>query len=124
MTHRIVHAEIIGPEPGRLRTFYRDLFGWDSDTDAAVAPEVSTPGEYGFIALGPGDCAAGIGGGPGFTAHTVFYVGVDDVDAMLERAEQLGGTRRLGPATRPDGALVIAHFADPAGNVVGLAGPA
>jgi pimeloyl-ACP methyl ester carboxylesterase len=42
----------------------------------------------------------------------VFYVGVPDVEAALQRAERLGGTRLMGPATSPSG-LVVGHFADP-----------
>jgi predicted enzyme related to lactoylglutathione lyase len=50
-------------------------------------------------------------------------VGVADVEAALRRAEELGGTRIMGPATSPNG-LVVAHFSDPEGTVIGLAGTA
>lgn len=48
------------------------------------------------------------------------YVSVDDVEASLTRAEELGGTRLFGPATAPSG-LVVGHFADPVGHLAGLA---
>ncbi|MGW3965477.1 VOC family protein [Amycolatopsis sp. NPDC005003] len=54
----------------------------------------------------------------------VFYVGVPDVAAALAEAERLGGTRRMGPDRAPGRDLVVAHFADPEGNLIGLAGPA
>ncbi len=54
----------------------------------------------------------------------VFYVGVPDVAAALTEAERLGGTRRMGPDRAPGRDLVVAHFTDPEGNLVGLAGPA
>jgi uncharacterized protein len=37
--------------------------------------------------------------------------------------ELLGGTPVMGPATSPNG-LVVAHFRDPEGTVIGLAGTA
>ena len=45
------------------------------------------------------------------------------VEAALLQAESLGGTRRMGPAQAPTG-LVVGHFTDPEGNLVGVAGPA
>ena len=127
MSNQIVHFEIIGREPAALRTFYRSLFGWEADTGAQVAPEVSDAGDYGFIerdpSADPGGIPGGIGGGPEHPAHTIFYVGVEDVAAALQQAVDLGGTVVLAPASKPGGGLVVAHFADPEGNVIGLAGP-
>jgi predicted enzyme related to lactoylglutathione lyase len=54
----------------------------------------------------------------------IFYVGVPDVEAALRKAESLGGTRRMGPDQAPGRDLVVAHFTDPQGNLIGLAGPA
>lgn len=123
----VVHFEIIGQDAAALRAFYRELFGWDADTDSAVAREVSTPGNYGFIAKptvedGSG-IPGGIGGGAGFRAHTLFYVGVEEVEGALRKAEALGGRRVMGPAVVPGGGLTVAHFVDPEGNLIGLAGP-
>jgi predicted enzyme related to lactoylglutathione lyase len=63
----------------------------------------------------------GVGGGAGYNGHVIFYVGVPNVEAALRTAESLGGTRRMGPARAPTG-LVVGHFADPEGNVIGVAG--
>ncbi|WP_144712887.1 VOC family protein [Curtobacterium pusillum] len=125
MVNAVVHVELIGPEPERLRAFYTALFGWDSPAGAPVAAAISSPDAYSFIdpVDGAGPVAGGIGGGPGFAAHAVFYVGVDDVDAALRRAEELGGTVVLPPQRNEGGGVVVAHFRDPAGNLVGLAGP-
>jgi len=127
MPQPIVHVEIVGPNPEALRLFYQRVFGWASVTDPFVASEVSVPGTYGFIerisAEGSSGVAGGIGGGAGFKAQTIFYVGVEDVEAALQRAEKWGAKRTMGPITKPSGGLVVAHFADPAGNTVGLAGP-
>jgi predicted enzyme related to lactoylglutathione lyase len=126
MGNPVVHFEIIGADPAGLRSFYGELFGWDFDTSGTVSPEVSRPGEYGFTRpdrTGEG-IPGGVGGGTGHDPHVVFYVGVPEVAAALARAEQLGGTRRMGPERAPGRDLVVGHFADPEGNVVGLAGPA
>lgn len=120
----VVHFEIIGERPAALRSYYAELFGWRFDTDSPVAPEVSEAGEYGFVSAAAGEgIPGGVGGGPGFVAQTVFYVAVSDVAEALARAEGLGGTRVMGPARNPNGVLVVAHFRDPEGNLVGLAGP-
>src|SRR5437764_14728732 len=65
----------------------------------------------------------GVGGGHGFRSHAIFYVGVPDVEAALHQAEGLGGKRVLGPARNEAGGVVVGHFTDPAGNLVGVAGP-
>jgi predicted enzyme related to lactoylglutathione lyase len=126
MAHSVVHVEIIGRDPARLREFYGQLFGWIFDTDSPVAPEVSDAGQYGFVSPEPGATAVagGVGGGVSFAPHAVFYVGVPDVTAALARAIQLGGAATMPPARNPDGQLMVAQFADPEGTVVGLAGPA
>jgi predicted enzyme related to lactoylglutathione lyase len=63
----------------------------------------------------------GVGGGRRFESHVVFYVNVPNVGAALERAEQLGGKRQMGPEGTPGG-LVVGHFTDPEGNLIGVAG--
>ncbi|WP_326946827.1 VOC family protein [Amycolatopsis sp. NBC_01307] len=122
MASPVVHFEIIGTDPARLRGYYGELFGWEFDTSGPVSDQVSEPGEYGFVETDgiPG----GVGGGASFARQTVFYVGVPDVAAALEQAERLGGTRRMGPDRAPGRDLVVAHFTDPEGNLIGLAGPA
>ena len=123
MGQPVVHFEIIGSDPATLRSYYRDLFGWELPPGDAVAGNVSAPGEYGFVdatTSGSG-INGGVGGGTGFTPHVVFYVGVPDVEAALRKAESLGGTRVMGPEGKP-GMLVVGHFTDPEGNLIGVAG--
>lgn len=127
MGQPIVQFEIIGTDPGALRGYYGELFGWEYDTSPTVAKSVSRPGEYGFVerdALGDGaGIAGGVGGGAGHEPRVLFYVGVPAVAAALARAEALGGQRRLGPDRAPGRDLVVAQFTDPEGNLIGLAGP-
>ena len=73
------------------------LFGWEFDTSGPVSPAVSEPGNYGFIdanttSRGIG-IPGGIGGGSSYESHAIFCVGVPDVEAALQKAESLGGTR-------------------------------
>lgn len=130
----VVHFEIIGTDPARLRRYYAELFGWEFGVGDASTEAVSAPGEYGFVDAannGGGDTAldagsginGGVGGGPRYQRRVLFYVGVPDVEAALRAAERLGGVREMGPEGVP-GELVVGRFTDPEGNVVGLAGPA
>jgi predicted enzyme related to lactoylglutathione lyase len=123
MGQPVVHFEIIGTDPERLRGYYGDLFGWAFDTGGPVAESVSEAGRYGFTQPDSG-IPGGVGGGSGHGGRTLFYVGVPDVAAALARAESLGGKRVMGPERPPGRDLVVAHFTDPEGNLVGLAGPA
>ena len=125
MAQPVVHFEIIGNDPQTLRDYYAGLFGWEFQTSSPVAHEVSEPGSYGFLDLVTSEDGTGIrggvGGGPRYKSHAVFYVGVPNVEAALQRAESLGGTRAMGPATSPNG-LVVGHFTDPEGTLIGVAG--
>jgi uncharacterized protein len=127
MGQPVVHFEIIGKNPAKLRGYFGELFGWDFDTSSPVAQAVSEPLNYGFVHRIPvGDgagIAGGIGGGSGYEPHVIFYVGAPDVEAALQRAESLGGKRQMGPERAPSG-LVVGHFTDPEGNLIGVAGPA
>ncbi|HEY2552748.1 MAG TPA: VOC family protein [Streptosporangiaceae bacterium] len=124
MSNPVVHFEIIGPQPEHLRGYYARLFGWQFDTSGRVAEAVSEPDNYGFIErIATPDGAGipgGIGGGPAFSGQAIFYVGVSDVEDALQRAEQLGGSRVLGPVAAPSG-LVVGQFTDPQGNRIGVA---
>lgn len=126
MGQPVVHFEIIGNDPAKLRGYYGDLFGWEFDTSNAVAESVSEPGDYGFVANGTSSggigIPGGVGGGVGYERRVLFYVGVPNVEAALQKAERLGGTRRLGPDRAPGQGLVVGQFTDPEGNLIGLAG--
>jgi len=65
----------------------------------------------------------GVGGGAGYDGRVIFYVGVPSVEAALQRAESLGGQRQMGPVKAPTG-LVVGHFTDPEGHLIGVAGAA
>jgi len=125
MAEPVVHFEIIGRDPARLRSYYQELFGWQFQTGDASAGAVSEPGNYGFIdgrTTGQGSgINGGVGGGEGFSPQVLFYVQVANVETALQQAEQLGGVRQMGPEGTP-GRLVVGRFTDPEGNLIGVAG--
>ena len=51
--------------------------------------------------------------------QVTFYVSVDDLQAYLDKAEQLGG-RTVVPVTEIPNMVTFAQIADPEGNVVGI----
>ncbi len=124
MDNPVVHFEVIGTDPQGLRRYYADLFGWTFDTSGPVSEEVSEAGNYGFVDNEGDGIPGGVGGGAAYDAHVMFYVGVADVEAALAEAEHLGGTRLVGPSKAPGVDLVIGHFRDPQGNLIGVAGVA
>jgi len=116
MGQPVAFFEVVSSEPERAQKFYAELFGWQVVPDQAM-------GGYALVDTGAGEGA--IGGGIGAStgpgdAGVKIYMKVDDLDAFLARAEQLGGTRMLPPTDLPGDFGRIAVFTDPDGNPVGL----
>jgi predicted enzyme related to lactoylglutathione lyase len=118
MGQPVVHFEVIGTDGDRLKGYYSDLFGWQIDSDNPMGyGVVQREGNTNSDGVGIG---GGVAGGPeGYGGHVTFYVEVPDVEAALARAEELGGSRVMGPDEVMQG-LVIGQFADPEGHVVGV----
>ena len=118
MGQPVVHFEVIGKDGERTRRYYAELFGWEIDAD--------NPPQYGIVqreqnlnADGIG-IGGGVGAGPdGYDGHATFYVEVPDVEAALAKAEELGGSRMMGPEQPMEG-VEIGIFHDPDGNPVGV----
>lgn len=49
VAYPVVHFEIIGKNPEKLRNYFGELFGWQFDTSSPVAEAVSDPANYGFV---------------------------------------------------------------------------
>lgn len=121
MGQPVVHFEIVGQDTDKLRGYYSELFGWEFDTN--------NPMGYGVVSreanLSPEGMGIGGGIGPapeGYDGHVTFYVGVDDVEAALSKAESLGGSRMMGPEVVMD-RMTLGMFKDPEGHVIGLVCP-
>jgi hypothetical protein len=114
----VVHFEVIGRDAAKLTSYYSSLFGWEVNAD--------NPMNYGMVAAAPtsqegvGSIGGGIGSAPdGYAGHATFYVAVPDVEAALVRAEELGGSRMMGPEdVGPE--MQIGLFNDPEGHLVGV----
>jgi predicted enzyme related to lactoylglutathione lyase/DNA-binding transcriptional ArsR family regulator len=111
MANPVIHFEISGSDAAGLQKFYGELFEWNVDAN--------NPMNYGMVAASEGGIGGGIGGTQDGNPQVTFYVGVDDLQAALDRAVALGGSVAVPPMDIPDGPS-IAQFADPAGNRVGL----
>ena len=118
MGQPVVHFEVVGKDGEKLQGYYRDLFGWEIDTN--------NPMNYGIVQRdgNTDDEGVGIGGGvgqgpDGYDGHVTFYVGVPDVEEALAKAESLGGTRIMGPETIMD-SIVLGQFTDPEGHLIGV----
>jgi uncharacterized protein len=119
MGQPVVHFEVIGTDGEKLQKYYADLFGWEIDAD--------NPMKYGMVSRDSNPAAdgnLGIGGGvaggpPGYAGHVTFYVAVPDVEAALAKAEELGGTRIMGPEKIMD-MVELGQFSDPEGHVIGV----
>jgi uncharacterized protein len=111
MAAPIIHIEFPSADFGRTAAFYGELFGWQTQQNAAAS----------YMKF---DGADGPSGGwvradsvqsPG----PVPYLQVDDIGAVLDKVEKAGGriiARRLPFA----GGGEVALFADPDGNVLGV----
>jgi predicted enzyme related to lactoylglutathione lyase len=100
--------EVLGSDAGRSQAFYAELFGWT--VPGGAYGQVSPEGDRGI--------GGGIGAG-GAERWATVYASVGDVEALLARAEALGGTRVYGPILAGERTLTGA-FRDPAGNLVGV----
>jgi uncharacterized protein len=118
MGQPVVHFEIIGKDPEKLRSYYSDLFGWEFDSDNPMNyGTVQRDGNTNAEGIGIG---GGVGAGPeGYPGHVTFYVEVPDVEAALAKAASLGGSRMMGPDKVTEG-VEIGLFNDPEGHVIGL----
>ena len=124
MGQPVVHFEVVGKDIDKLKAFYSELAGWSFDEPPAAAQEGVPP--YAMVPRDGNTNAdgAGIGGGiglgpEGYDGHVTFYIEVPDVGAALDKAEQLGGTKVMGPDTPTEG-LTIGLFNDPEGHIIGL----
>jgi uncharacterized protein len=118
MGQPVVHFEVIAKDARSLQSFYSELFDWKIDAH--------NPMNYGIVQRDDNvnDEGVGIGGGigagpAGYDGHATFYVEVPDVEAALAKAEELGGSRMMGPKTVTEG-VEIGLFDDPEGHIVGV----
>jgi len=119
MGRPVVHFEIIGKDGDKLNAYYAELFDWEIDSNNpmkyGMVTRESNKTQSGDLGIG-----GGVGQGPdGYEGHVTFYVAVPDVEAALQKAEELGGQRVMGPEKIMD-MVTLGQFKDPEGHVVGV----
>lgn len=111
MPNPIVHFEIVGKDGKELQDFYGSLFDWKVDAN--------NEWNYGMVDTQAGGIPGGIGPTMDGAARVTVYAQVPDLQAYLDKAEKLGG-KTLMPPTEIPGAVTMAMFTDPVGNVMGM----
>ncbi len=107
----VVHFEIGCRDKEKTVPFYTKLLGWKTQ-------------EFGGAAMIDTGAQTGIMGHINSLGHEphnycLVYAQVDDLEATLKQAEELGGTRVIPPTEVPG----VGHFAwlkDPEGTLFGL----
>lgn len=107
----VVHFEIgctSGPE---TREFFTELFDWN-----VGGPEAGFTIDTGGEGTIPGHI---VELAPEWGAYVTVYVQVDDLEAILARAVELGGKTLVGPVELP-GQGSFAWLAPPEGQIIGI----
>ena len=111
--HPIVHIELSASDLTAAAKFFSDLFGWKTEH----LPEMN------YVSYeappGPGGGLSPVDGKMYNPGDVIPYVGTDDIEATLAKAEALGGSVVL-PKTEIPGFGWYGLFLDPTGNRNGL----
>jgi uncharacterized protein len=110
LANPVVHFEIGAADHQTLARFYGELFGWSLRAVSEGYTLIDTRGGRGLN--------GGIGRSDTGDPWATFYVEVDDLQASLDRAGELGG-RTVLPITELAG-MAFAMVGDPDGLAVGL----
>ncbi len=97
MPNPVIHWQLLSKNPEKSAAFYAQLFDWKVDAD--------NPLGYRMIDTQTED---GIGGGiwpspPEGSSFVQLHVQVEDCDAHVARAIELGATQIMPPQTLPQG---------------------
>ena len=129
MSNLVVHFEIHASDPQQLIDFYSTLLGWRF-TQFGDQPYWSIETGEGSIGNVAGSAGHGINGGllprrgpkPELGAPVMggnVVIGVDDVDGLMGRGIELGGTEAVAAMDVP-GVGRVGYLLDPDNNVFGL----
>lgn len=109
--HKIVHVEFSADDRQKTGEFYNKLFGWKIDhMDEMNYTMFDDSGVGGAFNPTSDENPAGT---------VLVYVGTDDVDVSLEKAQSLGAEIVM-PKMEIPGFGWFGVFKDPTGNSVGL----
>ncbi|HYO44614.1 MAG TPA: VOC family protein [Candidatus Limnocylindrales bacterium] len=132
MANLVVHFEIHATDPQRLADYYSALLGWRFSQFGDQPYWVIDTGEG---AIGNVDGAPGLGINGGLMQREGprpdagapvngcnFVIGVEDVDDLMRRGVELGGTEAAAAEDWP-GIGRGGYLLDPDGNIFGLISP-
>lgn len=106
--NKVTWFEIVGKDSAKLRDFYTSVFGWPVN----VMPDQ----DYAMVDNQGRGIGGGIGGGD--QPHAIWYVEVEDPQAMMDKITATGG-KVVSPVTN-GGMVTFGYFSDPEGNKVGI----
>ncbi len=115
MLHSFCHIEISTTDLERARDFYSGLFGWKVEMmpDQSYATfETGTPPAGGFRKVDRID--------PGEPGSPLNYILVENIEATIEKAQELGAGPVVVEKTAVGDMGWFAIFVDPDGNSVAL----
>ena len=109
----VMQWQIVSIDPERLAAFYSTLFGWKINADNPLKYRVADTG-----------AGRGINGGfwpapPEAHGFTQLFIEVEDIDAMVRRAGELGAEVLIPPQSLPDGSK-LSILRDPMGVPFGV----
>src|SRR5215207_10988797 len=112
MADKIVHFEVVGKDGPEADGLLRPAVRLDRERGQ---PDELRDGRRRGVGYRRGISAAQ----EGSDGHLTFYVGVDDLQAALDKAESLGG-KTVTPPMEILNLGTFAMFTDPEGHLVGL----
>ena len=116
---RISWNELTTSDPAGARSFYGDLFGWNSDEFMPMGEL----GEYRFFAHAGTTIGAVCQPGPGGSSGWRYYIRVPSISKAADAVKTNGGTVAMGPHEVPGGDHIIIGQ-DPQGAEFALVGKA
>ncbi|MBT1004432.1 VOC family protein [Paenarthrobacter sp. DKR-5] len=117
----VVHFEIPADDVARASEFYRTAFGWEMQPmpDMEYTLLMTTPVDEKGQPTRAGSINGGMFKRTPENSHPVVTVDVEDIDAALEKIEELGGSTAM--TKQPVGEMgFTAYFKDSEGNLIGL----
>ena len=115
MSNPVMRFEIAGRDGEALSKFYSAAFDWNSNPKPSGIYELDPAvdqGIMGHILPTTDDMLS--------SNFVTVYIQVDDLQASLEKVENLGGKISVPPQVIPGDMGSFAMFVDPSGNTVGL----
>jgi predicted enzyme related to lactoylglutathione lyase len=118
MGYPVTWFDVNAPDLERSATFYSELFGWHTesmpDQDYVLIDTHARSVEHDGNGINGGLGKSQKGHAPG----TIVYVEAPDIQAVLQKAQSLGGKTLL--PVQETAMVTFALFADPWGNTIGL----